>query len=176
MFEMSKDYSSATHVAGAMVNPDQKILLVKQTMNGEWSLPKGKIEDIDHIAPRAERGVLDHRIAALRREMFEETGLTPRDYVIVDGLGVAVRKSIGRGEDHGVAYYSGTTLRVNVGGMGPETDEEITDLGFFKPLKTIELLNNPVDGAVIDMHMYELMGLTPGVFGSIQEGYDTDAS
>lgn len=67
---------------GVVVGPDGRVVIVNQN-HDSWSLPKGKIEPGED------------EMAAAKREIYEETGLT--DIEILENLGSYERATIGRG-------------------------------------------------------------------------------
>lgn len=73
---------------GVVVGPDGKILITNQNGNS-WSLPKG------HIEPG------ENEVTAAKREIYEETGVRPKNLRLIKKLGSYQRYKIGKngGED-----------------------------------------------------------------------------
>ncbi len=77
---MEDNIKKTKSAGGVVINHDRKILLVNQNGNS-WSLPKGHIEESED------------EIAAAKREIYEESGIT--DLELIKELGTYKRYSIG---------------------------------------------------------------------------------
>jgi 8-oxo-dGTP pyrophosphatase MutT (NUDIX family) len=73
-----------TQSAGGLFLRDGKILIVNQ-YGQSWSLPKGHLEEGEDV------------MEALKREIYEETGIT--DYTVVKPLGSYTRPSMGKNNE-----------------------------------------------------------------------------
>ena len=121
---------------GVIVGRDGKIVLVWQNGNS-WSLPKGGID------------AGESTLEAARREIEEETGLSPADLQFVEELGSLVRYSIGidgTGEDTSRppstrTFYLFTTDKTT---LAPK-DDEVTEARWVTLDEALGLLTHPKD-------------------------------
>jgi putative (di)nucleoside polyphosphate hydrolase len=121
---------------GIIVNLEGKIALVEQHGNS-WSFPKGGIEEGETL------------LAAAKREIFEETGVTELTYVC--DLGSYERYSIsldGKGENpaYGMRKRTFFLFTTNETAFRQEPhDAEITQMRWVTVDEGLELLTHPKD-------------------------------
>jgi len=144
---MDKSQASA---GGIVLGPDGRVVIVCQHGNS-WSFPKGHVEDGES------------ELAAAKREIFEETGIT--DAQFVRDLGSYERYSIGKdgtGEDRGRGLRRRIffLFRTRQATLKPqETEGEITEARFVSPDEVLAMLTHPKDRAFFEQHMEEITAL-----------------
>ncbi len=119
---------------GIVVNKEGKLVLVEQGGNS-WSFPKGHVEDGEPL------------LAAAKREIFEETGITDLEYI--EEIGAYARYSLdksGKVEDTSRpprlrTIFLFKTKTAVIRGDGTE----ITDARFVTIDEAVALLTHPAD-------------------------------
>lgn len=112
---------------GILFAPDNEILIVQRASDDGWELPGGRIDHTENVIP------------ALRREIREETTLSPRVISPVHTLAWRNNDNDGR---FGVYYYCQTT------NPSIELSAEHNDFQWLSPKDACSHLSNPQQTAV----------------------------
>ena len=117
---------------GVVLNPKGEMLLVLQR-NGVWSIPKGQIEEGEH------------RLAAAKREITEETGI--RQLTEVETLGSYTKYTIdeqGREDKTQLKRITVMLFTTTETDLFP-ADARIREARWVKPADALNLLSAPND-------------------------------